>query len=410
MHFETIAAQAGHRVDPATGAVAPPIYLSTTFERDPDGAYPRGFVYSRTDNPNRNALEQLLARLEGGDADGDAAAAIAFASGSAATAAVLQALAPGDHVIAPDDCYHGTARLLREVFAPWGVATDFVDLTDADRVRRAVRPATRLLWVETPSNPLLKISDIAELAGIARAAGALCVCDNTWATPMLQRPLALGADLVVHSTTKYLSGHEDVTGGAVVGRPEAAFFQRIRLIQNLGGAAPSPFDCWLTVRGIRTLHVRMPAHCANAGRIARFLQDHPRVAAVHYPGLPEHPGHAVAARQMSGCGGMLSFQVKGDGPANGDGPSGGQETGGQETGGQETGGQTTGGRDAAMRVAARVRQFVRATSLGGTQSLIEHRASIEGPQSATPDNLLRVSVGLENADDLIADLAQALEG
>ena len=383
MHFETIAAQAGHRVDPATGAVAPPIYLSTTFERDPDGAYPRGFVYSRTDNPNRNALERLLARLEGGDADGGAAA-IAFASGSAATAAVLQALAPGDHVIAPDDCYHGTARLLREVFAPWGVATDFVDLTDADRVRRAVRPATRLLWLETPSNPLLKISDIAELAGIARAAGALCVCDNTWATPMLQRPLALGADLVVHSTTKYLSGHEDVTGGAVVGRPEAAFFQRIRLIQNLGGAAPSPFDCWLTVRGIRTLHVRMPAHCANAGRIARFLQDHPRVAAVHYPGLPEHPGHAVAARQMSGCGGMLSFQVNAS--------------------------EQSGGREAAMGVAARVRQFVRATSLGGTQSLIEHRASIEGPQSATPDNLLRVSVGLENADDLIADLAQALEG
>lgn len=376
MNRETIAAQAAHNIDPATGAVAPPIYLSTTFERDPDGDYSRGFVYSRSDNPNRRALEDLLALLEGGDS-GEAVAA-AFASGSAATGTVLQALAPGDHVIAPDDCYHGTARLLREVFAPWGLQATFVDMTDADNVRRAVQPNTRLVWVETPSNPLLKITDIAEMASIARSANALCACDNTWASPMLQSPLSLGADLVVHSTTKYLGGHEDVTGGAVVARADTDFFQRIRLIQNLYGAAPSPFDCWLTVRGIRTLHVRMPAHCANADRIARFLHDHPNVAAVHYPGLPEHPGHAVAARQMSDFGGMLSFQV-------------------------------AGGRDAAMRVAASVRLFVRATSLGGTQSLIEHRASIEGPDSTTPDDLLRVSVGLENADDLIADLAQALD-
>ena len=206
------------------------------------------------------------------------------------------------------------------------------------------------------------------MASIAQSAGALCVCDNTWASPMLQRPLALGADLVVHSTTKYLGGHEDVTGGAVVSASDSDFFRRVRLIQNLYGAVPSPFDCWLTLRGIRTLHVRMPAHCANAGTIARFLHDHPNVAAVHYPGLPDHPGHAVAAHQMSDFGGMLSFQV-------------------------------AGGRDAAMRVAANVNLFVRATSLGGTQSLIEHRASIEGPDSATPDDLLRVSVGLENADD-----------
>ncbi len=375
MNPETIAAQAGHRPDPATGAVAPPIYLSTTFERDADGRYPRGFVYSRSDNPNRRDLERLLALLEGGDGGG--AMAAAFASGSAATASVFQTLAPGDHVIAPDDCYHGTARLLREVFTPWGLAATFVDMTDVDAVRRALRPNTRLVWVETPSNPLLKITDIAAAASIAHAAGALCVCDNTWATPMLQRPLSLGADLAVHSTTKYLGGHEDVTGGAVVSAGDTDIFRRIRLIQNVYGAVPSPFDCWLTLRGIRSLHVRMPAHCANAERIARFLQNHPKVAAVHYPGLPEHPGHHTAAGQMSGFGGMLSLQV-------------------------------AGGKDAAMATAANLRLFVRATSLGGTQSLIEHRASIEGPESRTPENLLRVSVGLENCADLIADLSQAL--
>ena len=375
MNFETIAAQAAHQIDVATGAVAPPIYLSTTFERDVDGEYSRGFVYSRSDNPNRRALEQCLALLERGE-EGNAMAA-AFASGSAATAAVFQALSPGDHVIAPDDCYHGTSRMLREVFAPWGLQTSFVDMTDADAVQRAVRPNTRLVWVETPSNPLLKITDIARMADMAHSADALCACDNTWASPMLQRPFELDADLVVHSTTKYLSGHEDVTGGAVVSREDSDIIQRIRLIQNLCGAVPSPFDCWLALRGIRTLPARMPYHSANAGRLARYLQDHPRVSAVHYPGLPEHPGHDIATRQMSHFGGMLSFQI-------------------------------AGGRDAAMAVAAGVQLFVRATSLGGTQSLIEHRASIEGPDSPTPDDLLRVSVGLENADDLIADLAQAL--
>ena len=378
MQFETIAAQGGGRhIDPATGAVAPPLYLSTTFERDADGAYRRGFVYSRTDNPNRRALEECLALLEGGT---DAAA---FASGSAATAAVFQALRPGDHIIAPDDCYHGTARLLREVFAPWGLPASFVNLSDADAVAAAVRPNTRLVWVETPSNPLLKIANIARIAEIAAAAGAWCVCDNTWASPMLQRPLALGAHLAVHSTTKYLGGHEDVTGGAVIagrgwdGDGDHALFRRIRLLQNLYGAAPAPFDCWLVMRGVRTLHLRMPAHCANAGQVARFLQDHPAIAAVHYPGLPEHPGHRIAAGQMTGFGGMLSCQVKG-------------------------------GKAAALAVAGKVKVFVRATSLGGTQSLIEHRASIEGPDTTTPDDLLRLSIGLENADDLIEDLADAL--
>ena len=267
--------------------------------------------------------------------------------------------------------------MLREIFAPWGLQTSFVDMTDVDSVRQAIQPNTRLVWVETPSNPLLKITDIARMADIAHSVGARCACDNTWASPMLQRPFELGADLVVHSTTKYLSGHEDVTGGAVVSREDSDIFQRIRQIQNLCGAVPSPFDCWLTLRGIRTLPARMPLHSTNAGRLARFLQDSPKVSAVHYPGLPGHPGHEIAARQMADFGGMLSFQV-------------------------------TDGRDSAMDVAARVQLFVRATSLGGTQSLIEHRASIEGPDTQTPDDLLRVSVGLENADDLIADLAQAL--
>ena len=372
MHFETIAAQAAHNIDPATGAVSPPIYLSTTYERDADGQYSRGFVYSRSNNPNRQALEECVALLEGG------VAGAAFASGMAAITAVFQALASGDHVILPDDCYHGTSRLLDEVFSHWGLESSRVDMSRPDQVRSALRPNTRVVWTETPSNPLLKITDLSEVAGIAREAGALCVCDNTWASPALQRPLDLGANLVMHSTTKYLGGHEDVLGGMLVCKEDSPFFQRIRLIQNNGGAVPSPFDCWLVLRGIRTLHLRMPAHSQRAGRIARFLQDHPAVESVHYPGLAEHPGHEVAARQMSDFGGMLSFQVRG-------------------------------GREAAMRTAGAVKLFVRATSLGGTQSLIEHRASIEGDNTSTPQDLLRVSVGLENVDDLIQDLSQALE-
>ncbi|MBI2156596.1 MAG: aminotransferase class V-fold PLP-dependent enzyme [Candidatus Rokubacteria bacterium] len=337
MKLDTIAVHAGHEVDAATGAVAPAIHPSTTFERAPDGAYPRGHLYSRNSNPNRVALEASLAALEGG------AAAAAFASGSAATSAVFQALAPGDHVVAPTDAYHGTLRLLRETFARWGLATTFVDMTEPGRVAEAVRPATKLVWVETPSNPLWKVVDLEAVAGIARRAGALLVCDNTTATPVLQSPFRHGADLVLHAATKYLNGHGDVMGGAVVAREPDGLFERVRAVQASGGAVPSPFDCWLTLRGIRTLH----------------------------------PGHAVAARQMSGFGGMLSFEVRG-------------------------------GREAAMAVAARVRLVTRATSFGGTESLIEHRASIEGPESRTPEGLLRLSVGLEHPDDLIADLDQAL--
>jgi cystathionine gamma-synthase len=369
--IETLAVHAGHLPDAATGAVTPPIHLSTTFERAPDGSFPGGHVYTRSSNPNRTALEEALRALEGG------AAAAAFSSGSAATMAIFQALSPGDHVIAPDDAYYGTAKLLRELFAPWGLAASFVDMTDPAHVAAALRPETRLVWMETPSNPLLKVTDIAHVAAMARAAGALAVVDNTWATPVLQRPLALGADLVMHSTTKYLSGHSDTLGGAVIAAREDAYFQRLRLIQTAGGAVPSPFECWLVGRGLRTLPHRMRAHCENATRVARYLADHPAVAAVHYPGLESHAGHAVAARQMSAPGGMLSVQVHG-------------------------------GRAEAMAMAAKLRLITRATSLGGTESLIEHRASVEGPETATPENLLRLSVGLEHPDDLIADLARAL--
>ena len=371
MRIETLAVHAGHKVDPATGAVAPPIYLSTTFEREADGRYPRGYSYSRTGNPNRQALEHCVAALEGGEA------AAAFSSGSAATMTLFQALSPGAHVIAPNDVYHGTARLLREILGPWGLETSFVDMTDPGQVERAARANTRLIWVETPSNPLLKIADIARISEIAHRAGALCACDNTWATPVLQRPFDLGADLIVHATTKYLGGHGDVLGGVLIARVEDGFFQRIRLVQTTGGAVPSPFECWLVLRGVPTLPYRMRGHSENALKVATYLSQHPAVEAVHYPGLKGHPGHEVAARQMVLPGGMLSFQVQG-------------------------------GRQEAFDVAARVRVFTRATSLGGVESLIEHRASVEGPETRTPGNLLRLSIGLEHADDLIEDLAHAL--
>ena len=371
MRIETVAAQAGHEIDAETGAVAPPIHVSTTFERDTDGEYSRGYVYSRSDNPTRGSLETVLADLERGEC------AAAFSSGSAASAAVFQALSAGDHIVAPDDCYHGTTALLRNVFSRWGLETTFIDVTEPERVKEAMRPNTRLVWVETPSNPMLKVTDIRRTARIAHDAGAVCVCDNTWATPINQRPLALGADLVVHATTKYLGGHSDVLGGAVVSARDDDFFRRVKEVQTTYGAVPSPFDCWLVNRGIRTLHLRMKAHGDNAIKIARFLSDHQRVEAVHYPGLEGHPGHSIASKQMSGFGGMMSIQVGG-------------------------------GRDEAMDVAARVKLFTRATSLGGTESLIEHRASIEGPDTKTPQNLLRLSIGIENVADLIEDLEQAL--
>ena len=371
MRIETLAVHAGHAADPSTGAVTLPIHLSTTFEREPDGSYRGGHVYARTSNPNRTSLESALAALEGG------AAALAFASGSAATQTVFQALAPGDHVIAPDDAYYGTLRQLREIFAGWGLEADVVNMTDPDAVERALRPTTSIVWVETPSNPLVRVVDIARIAELAHSVGARCVVDNTWATPVLQRPLALGADLVMHATTKYLGGHSDLLGGALVAQNDDDFVERLRLIQQVGGAVPSPFDCWLLLRGIRTLPWRMRAHSSNATTIARFLESHPAIDAVHYPGLPSHAGHELAARQMSDFGGMMSIQVRG-------------------------------GEAAALELTRQLTIFTRATSLGGTESLIEHRASVEGPTSLAPANLLRMSVGLEHPDDLIEDLERAL--
>jgi cystathionine gamma-synthase len=371
MHIETLAVHAGRRVDPTTGAVAMPIHVSSTFERDPDGSYSRGHLYARNSNPTREALETCLAALEGG------AAAAAFASGSAATAAVFQALAPGDHVVAPNDAYHGTGRLLRETFSRWGLETTFVDMTDLAEVERAMRPTTRVVWVETPSNPMWKVSDIRAIATLAHAGAARCVCDNTVATPVGQAPFELGADLVVHATTKYLGGHGDLMGGAVITRADDELFGRVRAVQASSGGIPSPFDCWLVLRGIQSLPWRMRGHAENAMKLATFLAGHRRVEAVHYPGLAAHPAHALATRQMRAFTGMLSFQVRG-GPAE------------------------------ALGVAGKVRVFTRATSFGGTDSLIEHRASVEGPGTRTPENLLRVSAGLEHADDLIADLEEAL--
>ena len=370
-HIETLAVHAGHHVDPSTGAVMPPINLSSTFERNADGSYTSGYVYSRSDNPNRQALEEVLAALE------DGAAALTFASGMAAVQAVFMGLEAGAHVVIPDDVYFGTGALVADVFGRWGLTVTAVDMTDPANVAAAMRPDTQLVWIESPSNPQLKIADIAAIAQIAHAGGARCAVDNTWPTPILQRPLALGADIVMHSTTKYLGGHSDLLGGAVIVRAQDAFYDRMHRVQTVGGAVPSPFDCWLLARSIRSLPYRMRGHCANARAVATFLAGHPRIERVNYPGLPDHPGHAIAARQMSDFGGMLSIQVRGDAAD-------------------------------ALALTGRLRLFIRATSLGGVESLVEHRKSVEGPQSPTPDNLLRLSIGLEHPDDLIADLAQAL--
>ena len=372
MKIETLAVHAGRGIDPATGAVTPPIHVSTTFERGPDGEYPLGFSYAREGNPTRRSLEECLAALEGGKE------ALAFSSGLAVATALLQGLEPGDHIVAPDDVYFGLRQVIGGVFAKWPLETSYVDMTDLSVVRAAMRPNTRLVLIETPSNPLMKIVDLEAVAQIAREFNAISVCDGTFTTPVLQHPLDCGIDMAWHSTTKYIGGHSDTTGGALITRYDNYLFERARKSLMFGGASPSPFDCWLALRGVSTLPWRMKAHCENALAVAEFLQRHAAVERVHYPGLRDHPGHDVASRQMSGWGGMLSFQVRGD-------------------------------REAAMKVAARVRLFTRATSLGGPHSLIEHRASIEGRETRTPQNLLRVSIGLENSDDLIADLHQALQ-
>jgi len=373
MKIETRAVHAGRHIDPATGAVTSPIHLSTTFERGADGEYPRGFSYSRESNPNRRALEECLADLEGGRQ------ALCFGSGLAVANALVQGLEPGDHIVAPDDVYWGFRNVIGVVFGKWGLETSYVDMTSIDDFHAALRPNTRLVWVETPSNPLMKVTDLAAIAALCRGASAniVTVCDGTFATPVLQRPLDCGIDMVAHSTTKYISGHSDVVGGALITRHDNYLFERARKAQRYGGGVPSPFDCWLSLRGVETLPWRVRAQSDNAMKVACFLKTHAAVEAVHYPGLPEHLGHKIAARQMSAFGGMLSFQVRG-------------------------------GREAAMAAVAACKLFIRATSLGGAHSLIEHRASVEGPASRTPQNLIRLSIGLEHPDDLIEDLSQAL--
>jgi len=372
MKIETLAVHAGQRPEDASRDVTPAIHLSTTFQKAEDGSLPGGYLYSRPNNPNREALESALAALEGG------AAALAFSSGSAATFAVLQSLSPGDHVIVGEDVFYGTLVLLKTIMANWGVTVTQAPMQDLAAVERAVTPKTKLFWIETPSNPMLAVSDIRALIAIAKKARALVACDNTVGTPMLQRPLELGADISMHSVTKFLSGHSDVLSGALVFREKSPVLDRIRHIQQQSGGVPSPFECWLTLRGLQSFPYRMRGICATARRVAEFLSSHPKVEAVHYPGLPKHPGHAIAAHQMSGgFGGLMSMQVKG-------------------------------GQPQAFKVLAAVKIFTHATSLGGTHSLIEHRASVEGPDTRSPINLLRLSIGLEHSDDLIEDIEQAL--
>jgi len=372
-HPETRAVHAGRAPDPATGAVTPNLIFSSTFARDDQGQLLGSHIYSRTSNPNRTAVESALATLEGG------AHGLAFASGQAAAAAVFATLAPGERVLLPDDLYHGTRYLATNEFARWGLIAEFIDTSDLAAVAAALQKPARAVWLETPSNPRLKISDLAAVAQLARAAGALVVTDNTWATPVLTQPLALGAHVVLHSTTKYLGGHSDLLGGALVLGADvpSEFLARLRSWQNLGGAVPAPFDCWLLLRSLSTLPLRVRAQSTTAATLAAWLAGHPKVERVYYPGLASHPNHLVAAQQMSSFGGMLSFEMRG-------------------------------GHDAAKAVACRVKLITQATSLGGVESLIEHRRPVEGPASVTPPGLLRFSVGLEHVDDLRADLAQAL--
>jgi cystathionine gamma-synthase len=370
MKIETLAVHAGRNVDSNTKAVTPPIYLSTTFEREADGEYPRGYNYSRNNNPNREFLEKCLTKLEKGSEG------IAFSSGSAAAMSIVQNLSPGDHIIATDDIYHGTRKLFNN-FEKWNINCSFVDMTNPKEVEGAINEKTRLFWVESPTNPLLKIIDIETIAKIAHKNNSVVVCDNTWGTPVLQNPFEFGADFIVHATTKYIGGHSDILGGMVISKNIDELSQKIRDTQKSGGAVPSPFECWLVLRGIQTLPLRVRTQSESALKIAQFLSTHKKVEAVHYPGLKGHQGHLIAKKQMRMFGGMISFQVKG-------------------------------GEKEAMKVAAKVKLFTRATSLGGPESLIEHRASIEGPASQTPKNLLRLSIGLEHHEDLMADLTQAL--
>ena len=372
-HPATLAVHAGNAPDESTGAVAPPLHLSTTFRHGPAGERVAGYEYQREGNPTNDRLREALAALEGGET------ACTFASGMAAMTTLLECLPQGARVLFPDDCYSGLRMLFQEYLPERGIVASVVDMGDLDAVRAACATPVSMLWIETPSNPLMKISDIASLAGIGRASGAIVVVDNTFATPLLQRPLALGADVVMHSTTKYFGGHSDVLGGALVFAQDGELAGKVAHRLHVTGAVLAPFSAWLTLRGCRSLGARMSMHCANARMVVDFLVAHPAIERVNWPGLASHPGHDVAKNQMRDFGAMLSIEVRG-------------------------------GRDAALAMAGKLRVFTNATSLGGCESLVEHRASVEGPNPRSPQNLLRISIGLEHADDLIADLAQALDG
>jgi cystathionine gamma-synthase len=372
MKKETQAIHATNLMDETAGSIATPIFLTTTFTRDVDGSYPKGHMYSRNSNPNRDALEKGLAALEGG------AEAFAFASGLAAVSAVLQCLKSGDHVLMPAVGYYASVKLAEEIMGPWGLQMTQVNMEDLLAVETAILPNTKLIWIETPANPLLSVTDISAICTLAHARGIRVAVDNTIATPILQNPILLGADIVMHATTKYIGGHSDILGGAIIVRESDAWSARLKRVQILMGATQNPLDCYLLARGLKTLPLRMREHSASALELATRLEKHPAIERVHYPGLASHPQHALALRQMPrGFSGMISIQIKGD-EAN------------------------------ARLVAGRLRLFQQATSLGGVESLVEHRRSIEGQQSTTPGNLLRISVGLEHIDDLWADFEQAL--
>ncbi len=372
LKFETLAIQSTQKPNKTTGAVATPINLSTTFERETDGSYTSGYVYSRAENPNRQLLEDSLALLEKG------AVGLAFSSGMAAITALFNAIKTKRHILLPDDVYYATKVMAEELFGKKGIQVSTVVMSDLKAVKKAIRKNTALVWLETPSNPQLNISDIAKIAKMAHKVGAICAVDNTWPSPVLQRPIEHGADVVMHSTSKYFGGHSDVLGGCLVLKKKGKLAATLKSIQTLTGGVPSPFECWLVTRGIKTLHVRVMQQTKNAMKLAKFLEKHPKIEKVNYPGLKSHPHYKVAKKQMTeGFGAMLSVQVKGDDQN-------------------------------AMKITGRLALFTTATSLGGVESLVEHRKSIEGPNSPTPDNLLRISVGLEHIDDLIADWEQAL--
>ncbi|MFI5453233.1 trans-sulfuration enzyme family protein [Pedobacter sp. UC225_61] len=370
MKPETAAIHALNLVKSATGDVTMPISLSTTFLRDENGGYPGGYMYSRMNNPNRAALENVITTLEYG------ADTCVFSSGNTAGMSIFQALKPGSHIIAPDDMYWGLKKQLLSIFNET-LTFDFINLVDIDNLESFIKPNTALIWAETPSNPLLKITDIEGLAKICKVHQLILAVDSTFASPTLQNPITLGADIVMHSTTKYIGGHSDVLGGSLTTATKNEFWERVKNIQQNGGAVPSPFDCFLLLRSIKTLAYRVKGHCDNAMKLALYLENHPKVDTVYYPGLPSHPQHDIAKKQMKDFGGMLSVLVKGDAVT-------------------------------AKKVVNAVKIFAQATSLGGVESLVEHRASVEGPDTKTPQNLIRVSVGLEHIDDLIADFEQAL--